>query len=152
MIYVVLVQTGSETVLGNMGMPRPETKRSSVFGKIPDLDWDHGVWSGPDQVPISPGLNFPNSRHYHSLYTQLADTKTRKKCQLTPSLICIFCGDFDTTRSCSLCTFSAASFASLTLHPSSTPCFSQDFWCVTASSSHFCYTSSSTCLSLSASH
>ena len=30
-------------------MPGPETKRSRVFGKI------------PDQVPIGPGLNFPNT-------------------------------------------------------------------------------------------
>ena len=58
---MVLVQTGSETVSGNMGMPRPETKQSGVFGKIPDLDWDCGVWSGPDQVPIGPVPNFPNT-------------------------------------------------------------------------------------------
>ena len=42
-------------------MPRPETKWSGDFGKIPDLDWDHGVWSSPDQVPIGPGLNLPNT-------------------------------------------------------------------------------------------
>ena len=42
-------------------MPRPETKRSSVFGKIPDLDRDRRIWSGPDQVPIGPGPNFPNT-------------------------------------------------------------------------------------------
>ena len=57
---MVPVQTGSETVSGNMGMPRLETKGSGIFGKIPDLDRDHGVWSGPDRVPISPGPNFPN--------------------------------------------------------------------------------------------
>ena len=44
-----------------MGMSGPETKWSSVFGKFPDLDQDHGVWSGPDQVPIGPGPNFPNT-------------------------------------------------------------------------------------------
>ena len=44
-----------------MGLPRLETKRSRVFGKIPDWDWDHGVWSGPDRVPIGPGPNFPNT-------------------------------------------------------------------------------------------
>ena len=58
---MVPVQTRSETVSGNMGMPRLETKRSSIFGKIPDLDWDHGVWSGPDWVLIGPGLSFPNT-------------------------------------------------------------------------------------------
>ena len=42
-------------------MPRPGTKQSSVFGKIPDLDWDRGVWSGPDRVPIGLGPNFPNT-------------------------------------------------------------------------------------------
>ena len=62
--YVVPVQTGSETVLGNMGIPRPETKRSSVFGKIPDLDLDCWVWSSPDRVPIGLGPNFPNTRPY----------------------------------------------------------------------------------------
>ena len=30
-----------------------------LFG--PDLDRDRGVWSGPDRVPIGPGLNFPNT-------------------------------------------------------------------------------------------
>ena len=40
---------------------RPETKRSGVFGKIPDRDRDCWVWSGPDWVPIGPGLNFPNT-------------------------------------------------------------------------------------------
>ena len=59
--YAVLVQTGSETVSGNMGMPRPEPKRSGIFGKIWDLDRDRGVWSGPDWVPIGPGPNFPNT-------------------------------------------------------------------------------------------
>ena len=59
---MVPVQTGSETVSGNMGMPRPRTKRSGVFGKIPDRDWDRGVWSGSDRVPISLGPNFPNTR------------------------------------------------------------------------------------------
>ena len=54
---------GSETVSGNMGMPRPETKRSGIFGKIPDLDRDRRVWSGPGQVPIGPGPNFPNTNH-----------------------------------------------------------------------------------------
>ena len=44
-----------------MGMPRPETKWSHVFGKIPDQDQDCGVWSGPDRVPIGPGPNFPNT-------------------------------------------------------------------------------------------
>ena len=34
------VQTRSETVSGNMRMPRLETEQSSIFGKIPDLDWD----------------------------------------------------------------------------------------------------------------
>ena len=58
---MVLVQTGSEMVSGNMGMPRLETKQSGVFGKIPDWDWDCRVWSGPDQVPIGPGPNFPNT-------------------------------------------------------------------------------------------
>ena len=58
---MVLVQTGSETVSGNMGMPRPGTKRSRVFGKIPDRDRDHGVWSGSDRVPIGLGPNFPNT-------------------------------------------------------------------------------------------
>ena len=58
---MVPVQTGSETVSGNMGMPRPGTKRSGVFGKIPDWDWDRGVWSGSDQVPIGLGPNFPNT-------------------------------------------------------------------------------------------
>ena len=47
--------------MANMGMPRPETKRSGIFGKIWDLDRDCGVWSGPDRVPIGPGLNFPNT-------------------------------------------------------------------------------------------
>ena len=51
-------------VLGNIGMPRPETKRSHIFGKFPDWDWDCGVWSGPDWVPISPGPNFPNTTLY----------------------------------------------------------------------------------------
>ena len=60
-VYAVLVQTGSETVSGNMGMPRPETKWSGVFRKIPNLDRDRGVWSGPDWVPISPGPNLPNT-------------------------------------------------------------------------------------------
>ena len=60
MAYAVPVQTGSEMVSGNMRMPRPETERSGIFGKIPDLDWDRGVWSGPDRVPIGPGPNFPN--------------------------------------------------------------------------------------------
>ena len=55
------VQTGSETVSGNVGMSRPETKRSGDFGKIPDQDWDRWVWSGPDWVPISLGPNFPNT-------------------------------------------------------------------------------------------
>ena len=59
---MVPVQTGSEMVLGNMGMPRLETKWSGVFGKIPDLDWDCGVWSGPDWVSIGLGPNFPNTR------------------------------------------------------------------------------------------
>ena len=58
---MVLVQTRSEMVSGNMGMPRLETKRSGVFRKIPDLDRDCRVWSGPDRVPIGPGLNFPNT-------------------------------------------------------------------------------------------
>ena len=58
---MVPVQTGSETVLGTMGMPRPGTKRSGVFGKIPDRDWDRGVWSGSDRVPIGLGPNFPNT-------------------------------------------------------------------------------------------
>ena len=74
----VLVQTGSETVLGNMGMPRPETKWSGVFGKIPDLDRDCRVWSGPDQVPIGLGPNFPNtSSFYHQSgisYWKLSET------------------------------------------------------------------------------
>ena len=59
---MVPVQTRSETVSGNMGMPRQETKRSGVFRKIPDLDRDRGVWSGPDRVPIGPGPNFPNTK------------------------------------------------------------------------------------------
>ena len=59
---MVLVQTGSETILGNLGML--ETKWSGVFGKIPNLDWDCRVWSSPDQVPISPGPNFPNTSTY----------------------------------------------------------------------------------------
>ena len=59
--YVVPVQTGSETVSGNMRMPRPETEWSGIFGKIPDLDRDRGVWSSPDRVPIGPGPNFPNT-------------------------------------------------------------------------------------------
>ena len=58
---MVPVQTGSGTVSGNMELPRPETKQSRVFGKIPDRDRDCWVWSGPDQVPIGPGLNFPNT-------------------------------------------------------------------------------------------
>ena len=58
---MVPVQTGSETVLGNMGMPRPGTKRSGVFGKIPDWDRDRRVWSGSDRVPIGLGPNFPNT-------------------------------------------------------------------------------------------
>ena len=59
--YVVLVQTGSETVSGNMGMPRPETKRSGIFGKIPDWDRDRWVWSGLNRVPIGLGPYFPNT-------------------------------------------------------------------------------------------
>ena len=51
----------SETVSGNMGMPKAGTKWSGVFGKIPDLDRDRGVWSGPDRVPIGLGPNFPNT-------------------------------------------------------------------------------------------
>ena len=43
-------------------MPKPGTKRSGVFGKIPDLDRNHGVWSGSDRVPIGLGPNFPNTR------------------------------------------------------------------------------------------
>ena len=58
---MVLVQTGFGTVSGNIGLPRLETKRSHVFGKIPDRDRDHGVWSGPDWVPIGLGPNFPNT-------------------------------------------------------------------------------------------
>ena len=58
---MVPVQTGSETVSGNMGMPRPGTKQSGVFGKIPDRDRDRGVWSGSDRVPIGLGPNFPNT-------------------------------------------------------------------------------------------
>ena len=58
---MVLVQIGSEMVLGNMGLPRSETNWSHVFGKIPDWDQDHGVWSSPDQVPVGQGLNFPNT-------------------------------------------------------------------------------------------
>ena len=58
---MVPVQTGSETVSGNMGMPRPGTKWSGVFGKIPDRDRDRGVWSGSDRVPIGLGPNFPNT-------------------------------------------------------------------------------------------
>ena len=58
---MVPVQTGSEMVPGNMGMPRPETKQSRIFGTIPDWDRDCWVWSGPDRVPIGPGLNFPNT-------------------------------------------------------------------------------------------
>ena len=58
---MVLVQTRSGPVSGNMGLPRPETKWSCIFGKIPDQDWDHRVWSGPDWVPIGPGPNFPNT-------------------------------------------------------------------------------------------
>ena len=58
---MVLVQTGSEMVLGNMGMPRPGTKQSRVFWKIPDRGRDRWVWSGPDWVPIGLGLNFPNT-------------------------------------------------------------------------------------------
>ena len=61
---MVLVQTGSGTVSGNMELPRPETKRSHVFGKIPDRDWDHWVWSSPDWVPIGLGRNFPNTTTY----------------------------------------------------------------------------------------
>ena len=61
---MVPVQPRSETVSGNMGMPRPGTKRSGVFGKIPDRDWDRGVWSGSDRVPISLGPNFPNTTLY----------------------------------------------------------------------------------------
>ena len=45
-------------------LPRLETKQSRVFGKIPDPDRDHWVWSGPDQVPIGLGLNFPNTSNY----------------------------------------------------------------------------------------
>ena len=44
-----------------MELPRPETKRSRVFGKIPDQDRDRWVWSGPDRVPIGLGPNFPNT-------------------------------------------------------------------------------------------
>ena len=44
-----------------MGLPRLESKQSCVFGKIPDWDRDCWVWSSPDQVPIGPGLNFPNT-------------------------------------------------------------------------------------------
>ena len=55
------MQSRSRLVLGNVGLPRPETKRSHFFGKIPDWDWDHQVWSSLDGVPISPGLNFPNT-------------------------------------------------------------------------------------------
>ena len=58
---MVLVQTGSEMVLGNMGMPRLETKWSRIFWKIPDQDWDCWVWSSPDRVPIGLGQNFPNT-------------------------------------------------------------------------------------------
>ena len=65
---MVPVQTGSETVSGNMGMPRPGTKRSGVFGKIPDRDRDCGVWSGSDRVPIGLGPNFPNTTWYNPLY------------------------------------------------------------------------------------
>ena len=62
---MVLVQTGSDTVSSKMGMPRPETKQSCVFGKIQDWDQDHGVWSSPDWVPIGLGPNFPNTRQKH---------------------------------------------------------------------------------------
>ena len=47
---MVPVQTRSGTVSGNMELPRPETKRSCVFGKIPDRDRDRWVWSSPDWV------------------------------------------------------------------------------------------------------
>ena len=57
-------------VSGNMGMPRLETKRSRVFGKIPDRDWDRRVWSGPDQVPIGLGLNFPNTTAEELVYDE----------------------------------------------------------------------------------
>ena len=65
---MVPVQTGSETVSGNMGMPRPGTKRSGVFGKIPDRDRDRGVWSGSDRVPIGLGPNFPNTNANRSAH------------------------------------------------------------------------------------
>ena len=48
-------------------MPRPETERSGIFGKIPDLDRDRRVWSGPDQVLIGLGPNFPNTTRNNSL-------------------------------------------------------------------------------------
>ena len=74
----VLVQTRSEMVLGKMGLPRPETKPSCVFGKIPDWDWDCGVWSGPDWVPISLAPNFPNTKSHRSQLLPLSIAAQRK--------------------------------------------------------------------------
>ena len=75
---MVPVQTGSEMVSGNMGMPGPETKWSHVFGKIPDWDWDCGVWSSPDRVPISPGPNFPNTKASRQWSKKLYDCLTKE--------------------------------------------------------------------------
>ena len=54
-----------------MELPRPETKQSRVFGKIPDRDRDRLVWSSPDWVPIGLGPNFPNtSSHAKPMHHQ----------------------------------------------------------------------------------
>ena len=67
-------------------MPRPETKQSCVFGKIPDWDRDCGVWSGPDQVPIGPGPNFPNTSHLHMYCAVHWSRRPSSMCQPHPLL------------------------------------------------------------------
>ena len=54
-----------------MGMPRPETKWSGIFGKIPDRDQDCWVWSSLDWVPIGLGLNFPSTMDKGVVYCNL---------------------------------------------------------------------------------
>ena len=59
-------------------LSRPETKPSGVFGKIPDRDQDHWVWSGPDWVPISLGPNFPNTSLSTLLKTSVIKNLARR--------------------------------------------------------------------------
>ena len=61
-------------------MPKPGTKRSGVFGKIPDLDRNRGVWSGSDRVPIGLGPNFPNTivNKEVSMSNSITDQKCRR--------------------------------------------------------------------------